>query len=261
MAYNSLSPVAPLIENDTSKYTMGKFVPPSTPVLWSIILETTMAACNRKRDFAAAGHNVITGRIDSTVVVAEKTCVIVVDKQPLELLITPNGVHIDMHETWCDMFWHRHRYHITLQFAGKAVAYQNSCRVQCKLPLLHVTIAHAKPICIEWARNDSHTLRTVSRQSHINEHTQVWVAKLNATFVALARFERRHGWHCKTCAKTFETLNELAQHMSCTSTFYKMSADGTLHNDTPPAVHLFNGKTYTWPVCPNALQSRLRRLV
>lgn len=261
MPNGSLSPSTALsVKRDERKYVLGGYVPGSSAAVWSALLHRNIRTCDRKAAFKAK-YAVVTAKIDDVVVPPAHVVVVLVQKQPVDILITNSTIRVDAHEAWCDMFWHRRRFIVTLQFAGMSTVCEGSGTVLCALPLLSITVKRAAPVCITCCRADSRTLALVAAAHDSNNNSEAWAAKLTHSVVSVVRFARLSGWHCNTCALTFDTLPLLAAHMGCTAPFYRITAVGTLVGQQPPLAYKHTNSKYAYPVNAHHLEARLSRLV
>ena len=261
MPNGSLSPDTTLsVKRDRRKYVLGGYVPGSSKAVWSALLKREMRTCNRRAAFQTQ-YSVLTAKLDDVVAPPGRILVVLIDSQPVDILINSGTITVDAHETWCDMFWHRRRYTVTLQFAGVSTVCEGSGTISCALPLLSVTVKRAVPLCATCCSTDTRTLAAVAAAYQSNNNSEAWAAKLGTNVVSVVRFTRLTGWHCKTCALDFDTLAMLAAHMGCTEPFYKASAAGTLVQAIPKPAYKHTDTVYTFPVNARHLEARLSRLL
>lgn len=262
MPNGSLSPVSALsIARDNRKYTDGEYVPTAAQWVWSTILQHPITAKARKHAFAALSVPVLKAQLGEPTTLTANAAVILVHKQPVDVYVNNNTVTVDAYESWCDMFWHKQRFVIELQYAGRAIVRCGSGKTHCVLPLLSVTVRHEQRMCIAYAASDASSMKAQLMQHQITANTQLWAAKLSRHFVAVVPFTALTGWHCTACARTFNTATEIAEHMQLKMPLFKVHGNGTLSKCPAPAIHSVKSNKYTWPVDAQKLRIRLARLL
>lgn len=261
MVNGSLSPVTHVSTcRNNHKYDKGLYVPPETSVVWSSVLHRSIQSTHRKPVFEAAGFSVKVVRGGETCRAADN-CVVLMDRQPVDVAIRANTVHIDLRETWCNHYAYRKRFEVVLQFAGEHMVCTESCTVGFVLPLLSVTIRVVAQRCVYCVSGNVSTLQKAIQAYNECGVSQMWGMKLNTAVLALTIFRPSTGWHCLVCNRTFATLKEIQAHMQLPGRFVALSSSGVfLPQVTPQRAFPQSLQQYSAPVNASRLRDRLARV-
>lgn len=243
------------------KYHLGQYVPPVTNVFWSTICGKALSTHTRKDEMKKVGGVIRKVKLDVEIDITGFCGAILCNGYPVDVLITPSSIKVDLYETWCDMYTDKVRYSVILKNDVQKHLCSTSCTVFNKGVFTRLKIVRRPSLCINVMDKDL-ILKTL-KDHRRNRIKSLWVHKLKSTKFATAQFNFVHGWHCTRCDSAFNTLTDFLKHAELNlveSSFKMMLSTGEIKTDlAPPKLHPPDLR-YHFPLDTRTLVLRLRSL-